>query len=164
MKEIPLTQGKVALVDDEDFARLSQFRWHNQCGYAARNEKTERGRRTIFMHRLVVSVPKGMETDHINGNRADNRKCNLRICTHRQNIANYTALNSKNKSGYKGVYWDEEVRKWRACIRPDNIAKHLGYFSSPEEAARAYDNAAKNVFGEFAATNEASGRLSRRSP
>ena len=151
MKEIELTQGKVAIVDDEDFEYISQWKWcytinqKSRSGYAIR-------RPGILMHRVINKTPPGMQTDHINGNGLDNRKENLRSCTRTQNKAN-VKMNRNNKSGYKGVSREKKRKTWRAHIRIGGKGRALGRFDILEEAARAYDRAAREKFGEFARLN-----------
>ena len=151
MKEIPLTQGRVALVDDEDFNRLSVWKWYYHYGYAVRREPAGK-QRTIFMHREVAHTPDGMQTDHINLNRLDNRRSNLRACTAAENKAN-EGLRSSNKSGYRGVCWSARDNKWRANIHVGGKFLSLGCFDRAIDAAVAYDTAAEAYFGDFAKTN-----------
>jgi len=103
------------------------------------------------MHRRLISVPSPLVIDHINGNGLDNRKANLRPATVAQNAQN--AGKRKNRSGYKGVWFAKEKRRWRAAIWHNNSRKYLGCFKSPPEAAKAYDNAAKKYHKEFAVLN-----------
>jgi hypothetical protein len=152
MKNIQLTQGKVAIVDDADFEWLSQWPWFFSTGYAIRREGKLFGRKNIMMHRLIMNTPEGMDTDHINGDKLDNRRENLRVCTRSQNMQN-TTRRSDNTSGYKGVDWDKENGKWRAEIKVDSRRINLGRYDSAEEAALAYDRAAREYHGEFANTN-----------
>lgn len=154
-KIITLTKGKETIVDDEDLEWLSQWKWlyHGQ-GYAARHIWVCGGRGkqiTVLMHREVLHTPEGMYTDHINGNKLDNRKENLRICDHSQNGANTKTRG--NKSGYKGVCWHKQCKKWCACIKQNYKKYYLGLFFDPVEAAKVYDKKAKELFGEFAKTN-----------
>lgn len=158
VKEIPITRGKVALVDDEDYERVNQWKWYatvrpNGNCYAAR---TIGGHRRhdgiIYMHSFIMNTPSGMATDHINRNGLDNRRCNLRICTNRQNHFN-RALGSTNRSGYKGVYFRKDTRKWAAMLMLNKKHVCLGTFADPHSAARAYDAAAVKYFGEFAFLN-----------
>lgn len=150
MKEIKLTQGRFALVDDEDYEYLNQWRWYySDSGYAVRKPSSVR----FFMHRVVINTPEGMFTDHINRNKLDNRRENLRICTRSQNCANVGILPS-NTSGYKGVSFDSREGKWRANIRVKGKKHSLGYFENIIEAVSAYNIAALEHFGEFAVLNQ----------
>jgi hypothetical protein len=155
-REIPLTRGMVALVDSHDYDFLLQWRWNAKINkthrtfYATRTEGNES--RTIHMHRVILSVPIGMSVDHINGNGLDNRRSNLRICTSHENSFNHSLISS-NTSGYKGVCWNKASSKWQAGIMLNGKSTHLGLFSDPVDAARAYDVAARKLFGEFAWLN-----------
>jgi len=153
MKNILLPNGKFALVDDEDYDKLNQFKWYISDGYAVR-DVLPRGikHQTIRMHRMIVNTPKGMDTDHINMDRLDNRRENLRVCNRSQNMLN-TKAHSDNASGMKGVSWDKKKRKWRARIFINNREKWLGYFDQIIDAAHAYDEAMLNRSSEFARTN-----------
>jgi hypothetical protein len=158
MKEIPLTQGKVAIVDDDDFEWLSQWKWYCCQGYAVRNSPTDpNGKRgTIRMHREINHTPTGMETDHLNGNRLDDRKSNLRTCTTQENRQNF-GIKRNNTSGYKGVSKDGKFRgtgkQWRARIRINKKETVIGFFSDPVEAAHAWDDAARKYYGNCIRTN-----------
>jgi hypothetical protein len=143
MKEIKLTQGKVALIDDLDFVKINQHKWFFDHGYAKRNKN-------IYMHREIMNTPEGMDTDHVNGDGLDNRRDNLRICTHNENVRN-CKIGKNNKVGYKCI--EKRGLKWRAYIVVNGIKNHLGYFNDSSAAASAYDTAAKKYFGEFAKTN-----------
>lgn len=152
MAEIKLSQGKVAIVDDCDFERLNGWNWYlNSYGYAVRHEVVSiaRKRPSVLMHRVIADTPPGMHTDHINGNKLDNRRCNLRICTAAQNISN-TGLRSDNSSGCKGVYWRKSISKWCVQISVKGKRLHVGYFSCIEAARKAYAEAADKFHGEFA--------------
>lgn len=105
------------------------------------------------MHRLIMHCPKNKQVDHIDGNGLNNQKCNLRIVTQQQNGWN-RGTSGKNRSGYKGVCWLKQNRKWLAKIVVNYDAKSLGYFNSKKDAARAYNIAAKKYFGEFAKLNK----------
>jgi hypothetical protein len=102
-----------------------------------------------YIHREILSVPDGLECDHVNRNPLDNRRKNLRIATSTQQKGNQRILRTTNKSGYRGVCWHKQQGIWRATLK----GKHLGLFRDPIDAARAYDAAAKAYFGEFAKTN-----------
>ena len=156
-KEIPLTQGKFALVDDDMFEYLNQWKWFAYQGkygkwYARRNEGKRPFRRIIHMHRVVSNTSDGMETDHRDGDGLNNQRYNLRDSTHSQNIANITKR-SDNTSGYKGVHWHKHRKKWASQIRVAGKKISLGYYDSAEEAARAYDRAALKYFGPYAVLN-----------
>lgn len=158
MREIELTQNKVALVDDEDFARINQYKWYVvcTCNYwrAVRTIKKLNGKQIMqFMHRFIMNFPKGLLIDHKNHNTLDNRKSNLRICTCAENNMNKLPFKRKTTSKYKGVYWDRGRKKWRAHIRPNNKHLNLGRFINEISAAFAYDKAAKKYYGEFAYLN-----------
>ena len=153
MNLIPLTQGKVAIVDDADFEWLSQFRWHyHHGGYAERNVPINGEYRMITMHREIMRTPLGMDTDHINGNKLDNRRENLRICTRHENTWNQP-IRSNNTSGYKGVSFERYYQKWAAYICVEYKQLRLGHYDTPEEAAREYDKAARIHYGEYARLN-----------
>ncbi len=153
MKRIKLTQRKYASVDDCDFEWLSQWKWLYHNGYAERNSPIVNGRRGVIrMHRLIAETPFGMETDHINRNRLDNQRHNLRICTLGENQCNRGKY-SNNTSGYKGVFWHKASCRWRAQIKTDGKIIHLGLFDDVKDAAYAYDRAAKEYHGEFARPN-----------
>lgn len=155
-KRILLTQGKVALVDDEDYEWLNQWKWYaikrGNIFYAARYIGKWPKQRTILMHREILNVPKGAEIDHINCKGLNNRKSNLRICTHQQNTQNQRKPKYKS-SKYKGVHWSRIAKKWAATIRHNNKGIHLGYFVNQIEAAKTYNKKAKALFGEFARLN-----------
>jgi hypothetical protein len=148
---IPLTKGKYALVDQEDFARvnyLCHWTWHT-AGYAYGSMSKTRH----LLHRIVVNAKLGQHVDHINGNKLDCRKANLRICTVSQNQAN-RKISANNTSGYKGIVNHKRGPKcWQARITVDQKAISLGYYADPKDAARAYNEAAKKYFGEFAKLN-----------
>lgn len=153
MKLIPLTRGKFAQVDDDDYERLAQWKWRfGARGYAVRYEK----RKLIFMHREIMKTPEGMETDHINANGdvggLNNQKYNLRVCTQSQNRKNLHKY-SNNKSGHKGVSWHKGNGKWVAKITINKRRVNICYSDDPVIAARAYDEKALELFGDFAKTN-----------
>lgn len=150
-REIKLSRGLVALVDDEDFEWLNQWKWCYGNGYATRRQYIGDGRYTGFrMHRLIVGLAtgEGHQVDHINGDRLDNRRSNLRICDVSNNKANCKPY-ANNKSGYKGVYKDRSG-KYTAQIRVAGVINYLGTFADPKDASRAYMDAAIKMRGEFA--------------
>lgn len=151
-------EGKFAIVDMDDFEKLNKYSWCLDQGYAVRSKyigmKNGRGsNKRIWMHREIISIPKGKFTDHINGDRLDNRKVNLRIATRRENAMNKKVPIS-NTSGYKGVTWNKQGKgSWGVWIQLDGKHKFLGNFSSKEQAAIIYDKHAKELFGKFARLN-----------
>jgi hypothetical protein len=152
-KQIPLTQGKFALVDDDDFEWLNQWKWYYKDGYAARNITVgKKKQKTIRMHIEIMKPPDGMDIDHIHGDGLDNRKLELRLCTMPGNIAN-SKIRVDNVTGYKGVSFHKRRGKFISQIRVNNKLKHIGYYVTAEEAAHAYDNAAVVFFGQFARLN-----------
>jgi len=153
MREIKLTQGKIAIVDAELFDCLNGIKWHYDKGYAARNVWVNGKRRITYMHRIIMNTPVGLDTDHINGNKLDNRRINLRVCTSKENQRN-KILPSNNSSGYKGVSWHKATGKWDARIKINGATIHLGLFVNKEEAAHTYNKAALKLFGQFARLNE----------
>jgi hypothetical protein len=140
----------MALIDEQDYPLLSQFRWYYHEGYAITVINYPRKR--YPMHRLIMGAANGQEVDHINGKRSDNRRCNLRICTRQQNSYN-VGKSSRNKSGYKGVSWYARLGCWQVHVGKGGKVRTVGYFKTLEEAARAYDVAAKQAHGEFARLN-----------
>jgi hypothetical protein len=156
VKYIKLTQGKQAIVDDDDFRWLNQRNWHADkgysCYYAARGKRGSRKPYTVLMHRQIMKPPEGMEVDHINHDGLDNRRENLRLCTRSQNRMN--SLRPKtNKSGFKGVAWNKRNRKWQVQLYKNRRCVYLGLYFCIIKAAEAYDKAAIKEFGEFARLN-----------
>jgi len=157
MKQIQLTRGKFALVDDEDYDRLvAMGKWHVCAGYASKAGKKSQGQQgmCIYMHRFIMSAQKGVEIDHINGDRLDNRKCNLRLCSHLENLKNQPTARKNNTSGFKGVCWNKVLNKWQSNIMLNGKSTHLGVFMCKIEAAKAYNAAAVQFHGEFANINQ----------
>jgi len=145
MRKIKLTQGKYTIVDDNDFERLNQWKWcYNSWGYA----KMGQNYKTILMHRLIMKTPEGMETDHINGDRLDNRRSNLRICTNAQNHWN-RKKQKNNTSKYTGIRWHKEGKKWEATVQFNKKKIYLGLFKNKTEAAKNYNQKARELFGEY---------------
>lgn len=149
MKEIHLSNGRgIAKVSDEDFATVSQFRWHlHSAGYAYRAEKKGGKQTNFLMHREIMDCPKGLVVDHIDGDRLNNQRANLRIATMSQNNCNKPAVAGTSK--LRGVSWHASRGKWRAVIKSGGKSRHLGYFGTEQEAADAYATAAAELHGEF---------------
>ena len=135
MKRIPLTQRKYAVIDDTSFVLVSQYKWFFDGAYAARRENGKK----IYMHRLICNTPENKETDHINGDKLDNKCSNLRVCDRALNNLNHT-VRSDSSSGFKGVSFMEKKKKWRAYFNEYGKQIHLGLFLKKEEAAEAYNS------------------------
>lgn len=151
MKTIPLTQGKVAVVDDEDYSKLSKENWcfvksHNpgSSGYARRTSYKPK-RKNILMHREIMGEKFGYEIDHINGDGLDNRKDNLRLVTHSENLRNAKLFINKT-SKYRGVSMKKNKNRWRAQITANYERIHIGYFDTEEEASEAYRKKRNEIF------------------
>lgn len=151
-----LTQGKYTIVDIEDYDFLTQWKWKMHLDYAHRIEymgtfSNKRKFLNIKMHRLIMNTPKGMVTDHIDGNKLNNTRANLRVCTDSQNQANRKITIGSSK--YKGVTWDKDANKWRSKITVNWKSIYLGTYYCEREAAKAYNTAAEKFFGEYARLN-----------
>lgn len=162
MRTIELTRGKFAYIDDEDFEMLSSFTWQTVCcsGHLyARTQVTIDGTlHAIYMHRLIIGAKDGEMVDHRNGNGLDNRRFNIRLATRTQNNRN-SCKRKNNVSGFKGVTFHKQHTRWSARIKVDKRVFYLGYFDTPEKAATAYNEAAKEHFGEFAWLNQIPNQL-----
>ena len=168
MKEIILTQGKVSLVDDEDYDYINQFKWHalkqDKGFYAGRKIRINGKRKYLFIHQIICPVSKGLEVDHIDHNGLNNQKYNLRSATHAQNMHNSSQNQSNsgkqinNTSGYKCVFWHKKNKKWFVQIGKDNKIYFLGYFIDPIEGAKTYDVAAVLLFEDYCLLNFAESR------
>lgn len=154
MKKIPLTKGQFTFIDDEDYEKIKGYSWFaNKYLKGFRAVAVSKGK-MVFMHRLIMNAPKGMDVDHINRNALDNQKSNLRICTRSQNNGNRMSYIGKSK--FKGVWASNNInlrKRWRAEIRYENKRYHLGCFENQVEAAKAYDKKALKLFGDFAYLN-----------
>ena len=153
IRTIPLTRGKYAVVDAADYEWLSQWKWcAGGKGYAERWSRNASGHRIkIGMHSLIIGIKPGYEPDHVNGDRLDNRRSNLRHATRSQNMANKKAR--QGTSLYKGVSWSKCSKKWRADIMKNRKQQYIGSFATESEAAAAYNRVAVILFGEFARLN-----------
>ena len=156
MVEIELLRGEVALVDREYLELVSRYRWcvgtsgNRRTQYAVASTRRPDGRRTLVrMHRLILGLTgRAVHVDHQNGNGLDNRRANLRICTHTENMWN-RRRNVNSTSGFKGVYWHKAKGKWCAQVQVHGKRHHLGLFTTAEEAHLAYCRAADELHGEF---------------
>lgn len=145
--------GDKRAIVDREFEYFKNFKWYlSSGGYAARMIDINGVIFVSFMHRIVAGTPKGMKTDHINGNKLDNRKSNLRICNISENNRN-CCVHKDNKSGFKGVYWDKSRNKWAAGVRCNKKHYTIGRFNRIEDAVSAYNIRAKELFGDFAKLN-----------
>jgi len=160
MKQIPLSQGKFALIDDEDYERVSKYKWCvNSSGYAVRSfrELQANGnykQKAMKMHRFIMNANEGDGIiDHRDTIRINNQKYNLRVASFVENLRNQK-INKNNKSGFKGVRLHKPSSLYIAQIGINGKQKHIGYFKCPVEAAKAYNEAAIKYFGEFAQLNE----------
>lgn len=153
MKTILLNNGTSFLIDDEDYELVSSHKWYlHVAGYVYRIKKCEDGkRRNLYLHRLLLNLVRGdgRLVDHINGNKLDNRRCNIRACTKAENGWN-RGKTKNNTSGYKGVFRDTRSGKWLASVFVNGRRNSLGLFTTPEEAHLAYRSAVEELHGEFA--------------
>lgn len=155
MKIITLTKGMIAKVDDEDYEWLSKFSWyaHKERNkyYAVRKSKRSGGKqKMIYMHREILRSSVSMKCDHIDGDGLNNQKENLRVCTNQQNLMN-RGPQQNNTTGYKGV--SKTGARYYASINTNGSNIYLGSYEKPEDAAKAYDKKAKELFGDFAYQN-----------
>jgi hypothetical protein len=152
MKYIPLNHDKRALVDDEDYEYLMQWKWSlHKDGYAVRTDYSKGKYTHVAMHRLIMKAPRNRQVDHHNDDRLDNQKQNLRLATHTQNQHN-RRRNKNNVTGYMGVSFKKRYG-YLATIRHKSKTRFIGYFKNPVHAAVAYDLWAKELRGEFAKLN-----------
>lgn len=161
-REIPLTRGKVARVDPADYEYLSQFNWQairpwkKKAGtevWYARRAVGPRSAGKVMMHLEIAGASRGVTVDHRDGDGLNNCRSNLRVATPAQQNANFVHKRAGTTSRFKGVSWYKAYGRWRAQIQVDGRNRALGYFDDEEEAARAYDAAAKEAFKDFASTN-----------
>ena len=155
MKEIPLTQGKVALVDDADYERLSHWRsWQAVCRYGRWwYAQASLDNRPVALHRIILDAPPGVHVDHINGDGLDNRRANLRLCTHAENMRNRRKMTTRpTTSKYKGVSFSKRHKStpWTVIFH----GKYCGRYSTETEAARVWNERARATYGEFANLNQ----------
>ena len=151
---IKLPKGISTIVDVGDFEFLSQWKWHLTGGYVSRTATIKGNlKRQIYLHRVINQTMLGFDTDHINGNKLDNRRHNLRTATRSQNLAHSKLIRSHNASGYRGVVWDKRNLSWVAQITFKGKSFFLGNYDDIKDAAKEYNLIAKKLFGEFAVLN-----------
>lgn len=150
MPKLIKPNGKIIEFDAEDWPKLSEYRWRiSNRGYAVCKFKSKE----IIMHRLIMNCKSGVFIDHKDGNRLNNRKFNLRFATSSQNAANTSARKHKKYTIYKGITWRSKTKKWTSSIKKNGKTIHIGNFSKELEAAIAYDEKSKELFGEFSRPN-----------
>jgi hypothetical protein len=152
--DIVLHNGTIVL-DDDDWENIKHLKWYiSPLGYAVSGNwnKETKNASHITMHRFIMCPAKGLEIDHINGNKLDNRRCNLRIVTHQQNMSNIKKKH-KSKSIYKGLSWKTNENRWVVRVKFNYKEYYVGRFLDEIDAAHAYDFAALQLFGEFANLN-----------
>ena len=156
VKEIPLTKGYVALVDDCDYDQLAIYNWHvlmtRNTVYAVRGVGPRGKQRAVLMHRTIMGPAAHLEVDHIDGDGVNNQRHNLRICTHQQNMQ-ARRKHVPTASAFRGVSPLAARGKWVAYIFHNGAQRHIGVFQSEAAAAHAYDQRAKELFGDFARLN-----------
>lgn len=140
-------QGNSFVIDADDYSEVAQYYWSNSAGYFWRQSPSN-----MALHRFLMRPPRGRVVDHIDGNPANNRRENLRVCSQAQNNQN-KGKQRNNASGYKGVFWDKTIGKWRPRVNINGRSEYIGVYDSAEEAARARDAKAIELFGEYAVLN-----------
>lgn len=140
------------IIDDEDFDKVKNFTWYYDKGYIVALVKGQR----VLIHRLILSAKEDVVVDHKNGNTLDNRKCNIRVCTHAQNVAN-AKKRGGCKSKFKGVFPNKNKTRWLVYCGPNTQNRYIGSYGTEIEAAKAYDRVALALYGEFAKLNFPSG-------
>ena len=155
---VPLSRGYETIIDAEDVRLICSDNWcvtgpglqtgDGGCIYAMRIDTTSGKRVSLRLHRVIMNAPDNLQVDHINGNGLDNRKSNLRLVTHTQNMLNQRKAKD-NTSGYKGVHWNKTRGRWQATIQANGKAKYLGLFDDPAEAHEAYVAASQKFHGPY---------------
>jgi hypothetical protein len=156
MREILTTNGKSVVVDDDDYDRVAGYKWSSFLAGKSWYVNTKIDGKTAYIHRLITGAPAGMDVDHLDGDGLNNQRNNLRVCTHQQNQQNTRKPDIPTSSIYKGVTKSNRGGKkvWAAQVKHNKKHIHCGNFETQEEAARAYNAKAMELFGEFANLNE----------
>jgi hypothetical protein len=155
--DIPLTRNKVAIIDSSDYDLVAGYHWYTNVGnttfYAVSFARRLDGSpQHLRMHRILMNAPDDLQVDHIDGNGLNNSRCNLRLATRAENTHNQR-IREGTSSRYKGVVLEKRYGRWMARVGFNGIQYYLGMFGSEEDAARAYDQKALELFGEFAKLN-----------
>ena len=143
----------LVMVDDDDYEYLNQFNWHTDKEGSVNSWRGSKNNKSVLLPRLIMKAPANLEVDHIDGNRLNNQKSNLRLATSSQNKMN-RGPRKDNKSGYKGVSWHKQRNQWTARIMANGKYQHLGLFGNILDAVKTYNEAAIKYFGEFAWINK----------
>lgn len=152
-RRIELTNGGYTMIDAADYPLASQYRWHrNSNGYARATVWRDGQSWTVYLHRLIINAQSGTDTDHINGDRLDNTRPNLRSCSHSQNMANQHCVRGRSK--YRGVTYHVKRRCWYAEIKHAGRRIFIGAYDSEVQAAQAYNVRAIELYGAFAHPNQ----------
>lgn len=153
--EIPLGKGRSTIIDADDTEKVAPYKWRFHCGYVQAYKYNSKTRKSYAVHmsHIILPCPDGMFIDHINRNKLDNRRCNLRVVTRSQNNANRRCF-SNSKSQYKGVIRSKKTGWWEAAIRKDGKQISLGSYETEIAAASAYNDYARRMWGEYAVLNE----------
>lgn len=154
---LPLSQGKVAVIDFEDFEKVRGLKWHavsiGRNFYAARNVRVGNKQTTVFLHRVITDCPPDLEVNHIDGDGLNDRRYNLQPCTHQQHALARQRKRKNASSIYRGVSWCKQNKRWQAQIAKNGKHIHIGRFDSEEAAARAYDAKAAELFDGHSSPN-----------
>jgi hypothetical protein len=153
MAMIELTQGHITQIDDCMYEYLSQWKWTFDNGYAIRSSVKDGKPIKIHMHRVIINCSEGMVCDHIDGNKLNNKRENLREVSQQQNLLNRSKRNTECSSRYKGVSWNKQRQKYSAYIYINGSRKFLGYFSDENLAAEEYNKNAIEMHGVYAKLN-----------
>ena len=168
MVSIALAHGYVSTIDEIDVESVAGHRWHAvDCGRGRIYVRGKLG----YLHRFIMKPGAGQIVDHIDGDGMNNTRSNLRVCRQAENVRNREGNKGPKTSLYKGVYWAKDIKRWRAYVEVDGKRRWLGCFLSEDEAAKAYNDAAVRLHGEFARLNDfgvaapsASGAVSESRP